>query len=278
MNYVISDQNVSIPCMLYGTAWKKEHTADLVALALQSGFRGIDTACQPKHYEEALVGEGCERFYQNGGKREELFIQTKFTPREGQDPFRIPYDPHASLEEQIIASCEASKQNLRTNYLDSFLLHSPLFPYVNLLKAWSVFESLYDEGKVHQIGISNCYDLSLLQKFYDNARIKPSVVQNRFYADVHYDKTLREWAKEKGVIYQSFWTLSANPHILHSPTIRDMIDIYRKSAEQIFYRYVIQKGIIPLNGTTSAQHMKEDLTIFEFSLEAKDVERIDALL
>jgi len=147
-----------------------------------------------------------------------------------------------------------------------------------LLKAWSVFESLYDEGKVHQIGISNCYDLSLLQKFYDNARIKPSVVQNRFYADVHYDKTLREWAKEKGVIYQSFWTLSANPHILHSPIIRNMIDIYRKSAEQIFYRYVIQKGIIPLNGTTSAQHMKEDLTIFEFSLEAKDVERIDALL
>jgi len=278
MNYVTSNQNVSIPCMLYGTAWKKERTADLVALALQSGFRGIDTACQPKHYEEALVGEGCERFYAKGGKREELYIQTKFTPYDGQDPLRMPYDPHASLEEQIITSCEMSKQNLKTRYLDSLLLHSPLFPYNNLLKAWNVFESLFEEGEVRQIGISNCYDLSLLQTFYEHVRIKPSIVQNRFYADVHYDKTLRSWANERGIIYQSFWTLSANPHILHSPPMKEIINIYGKSAEQIFYRYVIQKGIVPLNGTTSALHMKEDLTIFEFSLDEKDVERIDALL
>jgi len=278
MNYVTSNQNVTIPCMLYGTAWKKGRTAELVTLALESGFRGIDTACQPKHYEEALVGEGCEHFYHNGGKREDLFIQTKFTPPDGQDPLKMPYDPHASLEEQIITSCEASKQNLHTNYLDSLLLHSPLFPYANLLKAWSVFEALFDEGEVHQIGISNCYDLSLLQKLYDNARIKPSVVQNRFYADVHYDKPLRAWAKEKGIIYQSFWTLSANPHILHSSTMRELANVYGKSVEQIFYRYVIQKGIIPLNGTTSALHMKEDLSIFEFSLNPDEITRIDALL
>ncbi|ATB68570.1 aldo-keto reductase family protein [Sulfurospirillum diekertiae] len=278
MNYVTSNQNVSIPCMLYGTAWKKERTADLVALALQSGFRGIDTACQPKHYEEALVGEGCERFYAKGGTREELYLQTKFTPYDGQDPLKIPYDPHTSLEEQIITSCEMSKHNLQTSYLDSLLLHSPLFPYNNLLKAWNVFESLFEEGEVRQIGISNCYDLSLLQTFYEHVRIKPSVVQNRFYADVHYDKTLRSWANEKGIIYQSFWTLSANPHILHSPPMREIVNIYGKSAEQIFYRYVIQKGIVPLNGTTSALHMKEDLSIFEFSLDEKDVERIDALL
>ncbi len=278
MHYVTSNQNVTIPCMLYGTAWKKERTADLVARALQTGFRGVDTACQPKHYEEALVGEGCERFYHDGGKREELFIQTKFTPPNGQDPLKFPYDPSASLEEQIIASCELSKQNLRTSYLDSLLLHSPLFPYANLLKAWSVFEALFDKGEVRQIGISNCYDLSLLQKLYEHARVKPSVVQNRFYADVHYDKALRTWSQQRGILYQSFWTLSANPHLLHSHDIQTMAQAYGKSAEQIFYRYVIQKGIIPLNGTTSASHMKEDLTIFECVLEEKDIEKIDALL
>ena len=98
----------TIPPMLYGTAWKKERTADLVALALESGFRGIDTACQPKHYEEALVGEWCARFYSQGGKREALFLQTKFTPLNGQDPQRVPYDSHASLEEQILSSCDIS--------------------------------------------------------------------------------------------------------------------------------------------------------------------------
>lgn len=77
MHYVTSNQNVRIPCMLYGTAWKKERTADLVALALENGFRGIDTACQPKHYEEALVGEGVKHFYEKGGTREELFIHVR---------------------------------------------------------------------------------------------------------------------------------------------------------------------------------------------------------
>jgi len=278
MNYITSNQNVSIPCMLYGTAWKKERTADLVALALEKGFRGIDTACQPKHYEEALVGEGLKHFYQTGGKREALFIQTKFTPLSGQDPQRLPYDTNATLEEQIMTSCNVSKQNLHTEYLDSLLLHSPLFPYAHLINAWRTLESLYESGDTRQIGISNCYDLSLLQQLYKDARIKPSIVQNRFYADSHYDTSLRAWAKEQGIIYQSFWTLSANPHILHSPTIQTIANDYGKSAEQIFYRYMIHKGIIPLNGTTSAQHMKEDLSIGEFTLSPEEIVRIDVLL
>lgn len=278
MNYITSNQNVSIPCMLYGTAWKKERTADLVALALEKGFRGIDTACQPKHYEEALVGEGLQCFYQTGGKREALFIQTKFTPLSGQNPQRLPYDAKATLEEQIITSCNVSKQNLHTEYLDSLLLHSPLFPYAHLLRAWKILESLCQSGDTRQIGISNCYDLSLLEQLYHDAQIKPSVVQNRFYADTHYDGQLRSWCQEKGVIYQSFWTLSANPHILQSPTLQNIAHQCAKSVEQIFYRYVTQKGMIPLNGTTSPQHMKEDLSIFEFTLDNESMEKIDHLL
>ncbi len=278
MDYIRSTQNVSIPCMLYGTAWKKERTADLVALALEKGFRGIDTACQPKHYEEALVGEGLKRFYDMSGKREELFIQTKFTPLSGQDPQRLPYDAKATLEEQIIASCTVSKHNLRTDYLDSLLLHSPLFPYAHLLRAWRTLESLCEKGDTRQIGISNCYDLSLLTQLYHDAKIKPSVVQNRFYADTHYDGQLRSWCQEKGVIYQSFWTLSANPHILNTPTLQNIAHQYAKSVEQIFYRYMTHKGMIPLNGTTSSQHMEEDLSIFEFTLDDESMEKIDRLL
>lgn len=278
MDYIRSTQNVSIPCMLYGTAWKKERTADLVALALEKGFRGIDTACQPKHYEEALVGEGLKRFYQTGGKREDLFIQTKFTPLSGQDLQRLPYDAKTTIEEQIIASCNISKHNLCTEYLDSLLLHSPLFPYVHLLRAWRTLEELCENGDTRQIGISNCYDLSLLQNLYEDANIKPSVVQNRFYADTNFDASLRAWCQEKGVIYQSFWTLSANPHILHTSTLQNIAHQYAKSVEQIFYRYVTHKGMIPLNGTTSTQHMKEDLSIFEFTLESENIEKIDRLL
>ncbi len=278
MEYQQSNRNVQIPCMLYGTAWKKERTADLVEMALHNGFRGIDTACQPKHYEEALVGEGISRFYALGGKREELFIQTKFTPLNGQDPMRVPYDPKATLEEQILYSCEVSKRNLRTTYLDSLLLHSPLFPYANLLKAWKSFESLIEQGEVRQIGISNCYDVTLLQHLFADATIKPSVVQNRFYQESDYDKMLRAWCNEIGIIYQSFWSLTANPHILQSDIMHVIARHYQKSTEQIFYRYLIHKDIIPLNGTTSQEHMKEDLSVFSFELDKKVIERIDTLL
>lgn len=80
----------TIPSIFYGTAWKKERTAELVQLALKSGFRAIDTACQPKHYQEAGVGEGILR---SGIPRDQIFLQTKFTPVDGQDPNKIPYDP-----------------------------------------------------------------------------------------------------------------------------------------------------------------------------------------
>jgi diketogulonate reductase-like aldo/keto reductase len=79
-----------VPPVFYGTAWKKEKTAELVELALKMGFRAIDTACQPKHYNEAGVGEG---ILKSKIPREELFIQTKYTPYNGQDPNRVPYNP-----------------------------------------------------------------------------------------------------------------------------------------------------------------------------------------
>ncbi|MFX8680966.1 hypothetical protein ABTM69_20165, partial [Acinetobacter baumannii] len=84
-----------MPGILYGTAWTKERTAALVTQALQLGFRGIDTACQPRHYHEPGVGDAVAAFLDAGGRREDLYLQTKFTPLGGQDPQRIPYDPQA---------------------------------------------------------------------------------------------------------------------------------------------------------------------------------------
>jgi len=131
----ISSAGVKIPKLIYGTAWKEDRTADLVELALEKGFRGIDTACQPKHYKEPLVGEGIQRAYTKGLKREDLFLQTKFTSISGQDPNDIPYDRVKNLSEQIIESFAVSKENLQTDYLDSLILHSPMekFRFLNVL-------------------------------------------------------------------------------------------------------------------------------------------------
>lgn len=169
--------------LIYGTAWKKEQTTVLVKQAILCGFRGIDTACQPRHYREDLVGGALLELYDMGIKREELFLQTKFTPVGGQDMATIPYDPNQTVDKQILESFEVTKKNLKSDYVDSYLLHSPLFPYANLLSAWQTMESLHDKKEAKRLGISNCYELPLLQKLYADARVKPSVVQNRFYAE-----------------------------------------------------------------------------------------------
>jgi len=108
-----------VPPILYGTAWKKERTTELVIEALQVGYRGIDVACQPKHYNEPGVGEALAKCYENGLlRREDVFLQTKYTPIRGQDPANVPYDKDASLEDSVYQSYQASLRNLKTTYLD----------------------------------------------------------------------------------------------------------------------------------------------------------------
>jgi len=267
-----------MPSLMYGTAWKEERTEDLVFQALKLGFRGIDTACQPKHYNEAGVGNALLKLNELGLSRDEIFLQTKFTPLGGHDPMRIPYDPSAPLEEQVRQSFSRSLTNLHTSYLDSLVLHSPVYPYENLKRVWSTMEELVLNGMVGQIGISNCYELELLQNLYQDTGVKPSIVQNRFYLQSGYDIELRKWCSDHGIVYQSFWSLTANPHLLGSFEMSRLAEKYDKTPAQVLYRYLSHRSIVPLIGSTSAEHLKQDLDIFSFELANDEVSSIDSLL
>src|SRR5947208_7338759 len=101
-----------VPDFLYGTAWKEDRTQALTELALRLGFRGIDTANQRRHYDEAAVGQAFAAAISSGlMAREDLFLQTKFTFRQGQD-HRLPYDPGASIPEQVEQSFASSLDHL----------------------------------------------------------------------------------------------------------------------------------------------------------------------
>lgn len=118
-----------LPDFIYGTAWKEERTAALTEMALRAGFRAIDTANQRRHYFEAGVGQALAAAYRAGiVTRAELFLQTKFTDAQGQD-HRLPYDPEASLSEQVAQSLASSLDHLGTDYVDSFVLHGPSSGY-----------------------------------------------------------------------------------------------------------------------------------------------------
>lgn len=267
-----------MPPLLYGTAWKKTDTARLVALAIARGFRGIDTACQPKHYNEAGVGEGVQAAFAQGLVRSDLYLQTKFTPLAGQDPRRVPYDPNASLAEQVSESLSVSLKNLQTDYVDGLVLHSPMPTRAQTATVWRAFEALVDGGWVRQLGVSNCYDLEDLEQLFASARIKPRILQNRFYAATGYDLDLRAYCARHRIVYQSFWTLTANPHILAAQPLADLAANHGRTAPQIFFRYLTQRGVVPLTGTKSESHMREDLSIFDLELTGAELASIDGLL
>ena len=264
--------------LIYGTAWKKGETASLVEKAVLAGFRAIDTACQPKHYNEEGVGRALAALREKHGIfREDIFVQTKFSPVSGQDE-HVPYDANEPISTQVLQSFEKSKSNLGTPYVDSLILHSPYPVFADTLLAWRAMESIHIKGEVRQLGISNIYNLAILKKLYDQSTIKPSVVQNRFYENSSYDIMLRAWCREKGIRYQSFWTLTANPHILSHGIIQQAATRHSKTPQQILFRYLVQRDVDPLTGTQSVAHMKEDLDVFSFALSMDETAAIDALL
>ncbi|MDD4913887.1 MAG: aldo/keto reductase [Methylococcales bacterium] len=277
-NFISSAYDVRMPGIIYGTAWKKDRTAALVEQAISLGFRGIDTACQPKHYNEAGVGEGLAACLARGLPRGEVYLQSKFTPLDGQDPLQIPYDAQAGLAEQVGESFRRSLDNLRTEYLDCLVLHSPLTNPEQLLEVWRAMELIFKDGEARQLGVSNCYGLDRLRFLYDAAEIKPAVLQNRFYAESGYDRDIRAFCDERRIIYQSFWTLTANPQILADRVLKEMAAVCQRTPAQIFFRFLTQLGVIPLTGTSSAHHMLEDLAIFDFELRADQCAALQGLL
>jgi len=253
------------PFLVYGTAWKKENTARFVMEAVQAGFRFIDTACQPKHYNEPGVGDGWKAAASELGlNREDLFLQTKFTSYDGQDPNNLPYDAAAPIEEQVRTSLAVSLKNLHTEYLDSWVMHSPMETVEETMIVWRVMESFVDQGVVHKLGMSNCYDFNKFKAIYEQARIKPSVLQNRFYKQSNFDTDLRKFCKENNIWYQSFWTLTASIEALRSPAVKELADAKGLSPQTYMFAFLMSLGYVtPLSGTTSRVHMAEDVAVME---------------
>lgn len=270
---------IRVPRFLYGTAWKEEQTKPLTELALRQGFRGIDTANQRRHYNEAGVGQAISSAIQSGlVKREDLFLQTKFTFREGQD-HRLPYDPNAPIALQVQQSFARSQEHLNAQAIDSYVLHGPSQRYglgQADWEAWQAMEALHESGQVRWLGISNG-TLEQLQLLCQQARVRPRFVQNRCFAALGWDRDVRAFCTANGLIYQGFSLLTANSPVLAHPELARIAQRHSRSIIQIVFRFALDVGMMPLTGTTNADHMRTDLEVFDFRLEPPEIERIEGL-
>ena len=269
-------RDVEVPAFLYGTAWKEDDTARLTRTALDAGFRGIDTANQRRHYHEAGVGEALAAA---GLRRADVFLQTKFTYAAGQD-HRLPYDPWAPVATQVEQSFASSLGHLGVEYVDAYLLHGPSVRYglaVDDWEAWAAMEALHAAGKARLLGVSNV-SVEQLAELWTRASTKPAVVQNRCFAATGWDRAVRTFCRERGILYEGFSLLTANVEVVRHRRVHAIAARTGRTIAQVIFRFAIQAGMIALTGTTSAAHMAEDLAALDFALEPDDVRAIEMLV
>ena len=248
-------------------------------LALRQGFRAVDTANQRRHYFEAGVGEALAAAYSEGRlTRADLFLQTKFTYRPGQDQ-RLPYDPSAPLAVQVAQSLASSLQHLHTDYVDSYVLHGPAshHGWSNAdAEVWEAMKQEREAGRARVLGVSNVslHHLEQLTAFH---RETPAFVQNRCYARLGWDHDVRVFCREHDIVYQGFSLLTANLEVLHSPAIKEVAQAANATPAQIIFAFARRVGILPLTGTSSAEHMRQDLASLSIELPEKLVEAMEGV-
>jgi diketogulonate reductase-like aldo/keto reductase len=274
-----SSQVASIPDFIYGTAWKEERTAALAELALRSGFRGIDTANQRRHYFEEGVGEGLAAAYRAGiVTRAEIFLQSKFTYQQGQDD-RLPYDPAASPSVQVSQSIASSLEHLGTDYLDSYVLHGPFSGYEWTdadAEVWEAMRNERDAGRARFLGVSNVTLGHLEQMAAAHSEV-PSFVQNRCYARLGWDREVRAFCDQRKIVYQGFSLLTANAEVLRHPLVTGLAVRENATPAQVVFAFARSIGMLPLTGTSDPEHMKQDLASFSVTLEPDAVGALEAL-
>lgn len=270
---------VRVPTFVYGTAWKENDTSRLTRMAIDAGFRGIDTANQRRHYDEAAVGEAISQAIGFGAiRRDDLFLQTKFTSVGGQD-HRLPYDVNAKVSMQVEQSLASSLEHFAVEQLDSYVLHGPTFRHgltPDDWEAWRAMEALHEAGKTRLLGISNVA-IDQLEALYANASVKPAIVQNRCFASMGWDREVREFCGARGILYQGFSLLTANPGVVNHHRTHEMARKHGTGPAQVIFRFAQQAGMVALTGTTSAAHMKQNLEAYGFELEAGEISEIERL-
>ena len=162
------------------------------------------------------------------------------------------------MRQSVQSSLENFTFDGQEPYLDSLVLHSPMSTMANTWTVWKTLES-YTPHRIRHLGISNT-TLSILDALYARASLKPAVVQNRFYNQTDYEEAMRAYCRDKGIVFQSFWTLSSNKMLVRSEPVAAVAQKAGVDAVAAYYSLVLGlESLTILDGTTDPAHMASDL-------------------
>ena len=265
--------------LMYGTAWKEERTTELVERAILQGFRAIDTANQRKHYFEEAVGAAISDHIDRGTvSRDDLFLQTKFTHLDGQD-HRLPYEADAAVRDQVHQSFAKSLEHLRTDRIDSYVLHGPS-QRVGLAaqdwEAWTAMEEVHEQGAIGVLGVSN-FSAEQLDILLAEANVRPSFVQNRCFAVSGWDREVRQACEASDIVYQGFSLLTANRKVWKSRRVAAIGKSHGLTPAQVIFCLALELDMLPLTGTSDAGHMQADLACSRGVLSPEEVRELESV-
>jgi len=226
-----------------------------VKSALASGFRKFDTASVYGNEEE--VGQGIR---ESGVPREEIFVATKLYPNQYADP-------EAAIEECL--------RKLDIGYIDLMLLHHP---GTNDVKAYKAMEKYVAAGKIRSIGVS-CYYVKEIDEFLPKVNIKPVLVQNEVHP-YYQDTEVVEHLHDLGIVVEAWYPLGGRGHqkeLLSDPVLSEIAAKHNKSVAQVILRWDLQRGVVIIPGSSNPDHIKENISIFDFSLTGDEMAQIAAL-
>ncbi len=235
-----------------------QELVNAVKTAIAYGYRSVDTAAI--YGNEVGVGQGVrEAVEETGIAREDLFITSKVWNSE------LGY-------ESTIAAYEESLTKLGLDYLDLYLIHWPVAGKYK--EAWRALETLYKEGRVKAIGVSN-FQIHHLEDLMKDAEIKPMVNQVEYHPRLT-QKELQAFCQQQDIQLEA-WSPLMQGQLLDNTDLQEIADKYGKSVAQVILRWDLQNGVITIPKSTKEHRIAENATVFDFELTADDMKRIDSL-
>ena len=235
-----------------------EELVQAIRSAVRHGYRSIDTAAI--YGNEKSVGQGIrEALEETGLAREDLFVTSKVWNAD------LGY-------EATLAAYEASLEKLGLDYLDLYLIHWPVAGKYK--EAWRALETLYRDGRVKAIGVSN-FQIHHLEDLMKDAAVKPMVNQVEYHPQLTQEELLR-FCQANGIQMEA-WSPLMQGQLLDHSVLQEIAGRYGKSVPQIILRWDLQHGVVTIPKSTKEHRIIENASIFDFELTAEDMASIDAL-